>query len=58
MIFADYLNESSTEEMTVDEFIEKIKKDGLFGHDIFKNISEEELRKVLEDDEYIVGTVS
>ena len=52
MIFADYLNESSTEEMTVDEFIEKIKKDGLFGHDIFKNISEEELRKVLEDDEY------
>lgn len=52
MIFADYLNESSTEEMTVDEFIEKIKKDGLFGHDIFKNISEEELRKVLEDDAY------
>ncbi len=54
MSFCDYLNESTeaNHELSLDEFIEKLKKEGLYGHDVLKNISEEDLRKILADDEY------
>ena len=53
MSFADYLIESTdTTEIGLDEFVDKIKKNGLYGYDVFKHIKEDELRKILDDDEY------
>jgi hypothetical protein len=57
MTFANYLQESTNEELTVDEFLAKIKKHGLYGYNVFKNIKEDELRKILEDDEYFEKTM-
>lgn len=57
MSFASYLQESTSEELTVDEFLAKIKKHGLFGYNVFKNIKEDELRKILSDDEYFEKTM-
>ena len=53
MSFAEYLVESTDEsEVDLDEFVDKIKKNGLYGYDVFKHIKEDELRKILDDDEY------
>lgn len=53
MSFADYLIESTdTTEIGLDEFVDKIKKNGLYGYNVFKHIKEDELRKILDDDEY------
>lgn len=53
MSFAEYLVESTdATEVELDEFVDKIKKNGLYGYDVFKHIKEDELRKILEDDEY------
>lgn len=52
--FETYLNESldSNKEVDVDEYIKLLKQKGLFGYNVFKNISEEELKKVISDDDY------
>lgn len=53
MTFDNYLAESAeTEEIDVDDFIKQIKSKGLFGYNVFKHITEEELRKIISDDEY------
>lgn len=56
MYFDNYLTESiesdDSNEINLEDFIKKIKSKGLYGYNIFKHISEEELKKILEDDEY------
>lgn len=53
MTFDNYLAESTeTEEIDVDDFIKQIKSKGLFGYNVFKHITEEELRKIISDDSY------
>lgn len=56
MAFDKYLTESvesdDNTEINADDFIKKIKSKGLYGYNVFKHISEEELKKVLDDDDY------
>lgn len=53
MKFELYLTEAKSDELSVDEFIESIKKDGLYGYDVLKHFnSEEDLRNTLTDDNY------
>lgn len=53
MKFDEYLElnediKSKYNKMSADEFINKIKSEGLFGFDVLKKIPEEELRKILD----------
>lgn len=53
MSFTTYLNEAAEDsEIELDAFVEKIKKNGLYGYDVFKHIKEDELKKILDDDNY------
>ena len=51
MSFTTYLTESDNDQdISLDDFIQQIKSKGLFGYNIFKHISEEDLKKILEGD--------
>lgn len=55
MSFYKYLKESEankSKDISLDEFIEKIKKEGLYGYDVLQDIDEDELRKIISDDKY------
>lgn len=52
MNFSVYLCESKDEQISVDDFIESIKEKGLYGYDVLKHFSEEELRSKITDDGY------
>jgi len=52
MNFAVYLSESVDEQISVDDFIESIKEKGLYGYDVLKHFTEDELRKKITDDNH------
>lgn len=56
MSFEFYLSESinseGSKEITIEDFIAKIKSKGLYGYKIFDHISEQELKNILNDDSY------
>ena len=55
MSFINYLvegDEAGSTEIDLDEYIKTIKSKGLYGYNIFKHISEDELKKILADDNY------
>ena len=56
MYFDNYLTEAidseENNEIELEDFIKKIKSKGLYGYNVFKHITEDELKKILEDDEY------
>lgn len=59
MAFDTYLTESieseENDEINLEDFIKKIKSKGLYGYNVFKHISEDELKKILDDDEYFAN---
>lgn len=52
MNFSVYLCESKDEKISVDDFIESIKEKGLYGYDVLKHFTEDELRSKITDDNY------
>lgn len=50
MNFAIYLSEAADEQISVDDFIESIKEKGLYGYDVLKHFTEDELRSKITDD--------
>lgn len=54
MSFTTFLNESfeGNKKVDVDEYIKMIKSKGLFGYNVFKNIKEEDLKKIISNDSY------
>lgn len=56
MSFEHYLLESNdssgSEKISLEDFIAKIKSKGLYGYKVFDHISEEELKKIISDDDY------
>ena len=58
MVFSTYLTESiesdENAEIDLDDFIKKIKSKGLYGYNVFKHITEDELKKIIADDNYFI----
>ena len=58
MAFSTYLTESiesdENAEIDLDDFIKKIKSKGLYGYNVFKHITEDELKKIIADDNYFI----
>lgn len=52
MNFANYLFEAADEKISADDFIESIKEKGLYGYDVLKHFTEDELRSKITDDSY------